>query len=291
MKRWLIFVLIIFLAGCAETTDLVSQAQRAEYEARAAEQRAESARAAMTATAGAPILRVTEQAAILELERQRSAMTASAVQSTMEASWTPTPNVTATYEMAIVIAQQTAIRAESERNLLELERQRNSNYFKSVAPGLTFLFVGVIVIWLVTTISRRERMRVIPRDARGDAPLLMDSVDGIVTDLDVSPNFQASTRPQRKDNPLPQLPAVTPERQDRVKQADQMIELGTRGLPGPVNSRTEERRQIAVEEAMKQLPAGTDKFKVLGPGDTPPASVVDPDTIEILDAQWKEVEE
>jgi len=292
MKRWMILIgfSIHMLAGCAPSTDLFSQAQQAEWEAERAQREAEMLQAAMTATAGAPLLQITEQAAALELQRQRDEMTATTYHSTMEASWTPTPNVTSTYVMAVAIAQQTQISSDQTRNMLELERQKNSNKFKAVMPGLTFAFLGTVAVWVVITITRQKRMQVIERDERGDAPLLVDTIDGIVTDMDTSPNFQTGSRQLKGPDPLPQLPAVTAERQDTVKRNDQLVDLATRGLPGQ-GGKSDERRQLAAEAAMRQLPAGAERFKVLGPGEKPPVSVVDDETIEILDAQWKEVED
>ena len=291
--KWvLLAAVLILMTGCDTQTDLYSQAQQAEWAAERAQREAEMLHSAMTATAGAPILQITEQAAALELQRQRDGMTATAYHSTLEASWTPTPNVTSTYVMAVAIAQQTQIASDQTRNLLELERQQNSNRFKALLPGLTFAFLAVVAIWVIMTITRRERMRVVPRDARGDAPLLLDVVDGVTTDIDASPNYQTGTRRLKKpeDDPVPQLPTVTAERQDKVKGNDQLLDLATRGLPGQ-GGKPEERKQLAAEAAMRQLPAGAERFKVLGPGEKPPASVVDDETIEILDAQWKEVED
>jgi len=294
MKKLFFILAIIMLAGCGPTTDLSTRAQQAQWEAERLQKEAEMYNAAMTATANAPIAQVTAGAAVLELERQRSMATATAVQATIQAAWSPTPNATSTMVMAVLEGQQTAIAAESARNILELDRQRSSNQFKAMMPGLTFAFLAIVAVWEVMAITRRERVRAIPRDARGDAPLLLDVLDGVVSDPDANPNYASGTRRLKapEDDPLPQLPAITAERQDKVKQNDQLLDLATRGLPVQGNGSTqEERRRLAAEEAMRGLPSGTERFSVLGPGEKPPESVVDDVTIEILDAQWKEVKD
>lgn len=89
---------------------------------------------------------------------------------------------------------------------------------------------------------------------------------------------------------MPQLPAITAERQDKTKNNDQMIDLATRGMPGQGN-RTEDRKQIATEQTMLPLPLGAPRFRLLGPNEKPPDDVIDDATIEVLNTQWEEVDD
>lgn len=305
MKRIIILTLAVILAGCATPSathqqDLLVSAEQARLTADAAQEIAESQARYLTATAEAPIMRITETAAAFAMEQQYWTATAQSVSSTEMAAmthtaqaWTPTPNATSTAVFAALNAQGTQIANNLERDRLELERQQKNNEFWRLMPGISFAVVTLMAVMFGFVYVRRQRFQPAAVDERGNVLPIIDIVDGQVTDVDRNPNFKASLGAgiaqrlleQRLQLP-PTVPSVTAERQDAATERDQMVDLATRGLP----SQSDNGRKKMAEQVVAGRLSDTNmqnRFKLLD-GETSNLDVIDGEIIKVLDAEWKE---
>jgi hypothetical protein len=158
------------------------------------------------------------------------------------------------------------------------------------------LVAGALIVGLISVV-RTQRYKPVPVDARGNPAPMIDIVDGTVTDIDRSPNYRADTREdllkqwlRQKLKLLPVLPDVTAARQDVTTERDQMIDLGTRGLPAPANQQTNINKKTAADGMNRLLTDGNmaARFKVLEDGSG--LEVVDGEIMKVLDADWKEAQ-
>ena len=304
MKRLLIGLIFLTLAACATPTsgapqDLLVSAENARLTADAAQQLAESQARYLTATAEAPIIRITETAAAFAMEQAYWTATAQSVRSTetaamthTAAAWTPTPNATQTAGFAVLNAQGTQIANTLERDRLALERQQKNNEFYRIAPGIALGMAAFGIALLLMLYTRKQRYQPAQVDARGNILPILDVVDGTVTDVDRNPNHQGRldqglTRrwiESRLQLPAP-TPEITKERQDAATERDQMIDLATRGLP---TQKDDGRKRIAAGEMTKQLSAPNlqNRFKLLDDGSN--LDVIDGEITKVLDHDWKE---
>lgn len=305
MKR-VYFLLLLLLNACApvsaETQDLYTDAQQARATADAAQDLAEYQERFLTATAEAPIVHITETAAGLIVVQTADALTKTAIAD----SWTPTPsptvtisptptqNATSTIVFALVHAEGTQIANNVERDTLDLEKKRISNEFWARVSGLTWAFFALVGVLLLMVAVRQKRYQPAQVDACGNVLPMLDLLEGTITDVDSNPNYRSDTRENMIKQWLrlrlklpPPMPEITAERQDAVKQRDQLTDMATRGLPNDPTQR--ERKKLAGQEAMKQLgaPKLNEKYIVFGDDNIP---VIDAQTIEILDRDWKEAQ-
>jgi hypothetical protein len=308
MKRLWIILAFLALAGCVpveSNPDLYVAAQSSRATSDAAAQEALFQERYLTATAEAPIIHITQTAAALVVQATQQSIdqTSTAVLWTPTPSSTPTiipsatPNLTATLNTAQLWGQQTAIANNIQRDNLELDRQRSANDFWAALPGIVFVLVaGALIVGLISVV-RTQRYKPVPVDARGNPAPMIDIVDGTVTDIDRSPNYRADTREdllkqwlRQKLKLLPVLPDVTAARQDVTTERDQMIDLGTRGLPAPANQQTNINKKTAADGMNRLLTDGNmaARFKVLEDGSG--LEVVDGEIMKVLDADWKEAQ-
>lgn len=308
MKRaYLFFILLLSScvpAGGATTPDLFMQAQSARSTADAAQDLAQFQGEQLTATAEAPIMRITETAAGLIVQQTQGSIDKTSTAALWTATNTPiptitltaTPNATSTKMFVVLAAESTQIANNVERDNLDLEKKRISNDFFATVSGLSWAFLALVGILLLMVAVRLKRYQPAQVDARGNVLPLIDVVEGTITDTDSNPNYRGDTRDNMikqwlrlKLNLPPLLPEVTAERQDAVKQRDQLTDMATRGLPHDPTQR--ERKKLAGQEAMKQLGAPTmqSRFKILD-GENSNLEVIDGEIIKELDQAWKETE-
>jgi hypothetical protein len=192
-----------------------------------------------TATQQVMDLQSTQQAGnIRSTERAWNATTtANSVQSTtialgtasavvQQSIWTQRAiDITATADIAEVQAFATAQYSIARIQELTLERETMMNQVRAVVPWVMLVITFVI---LIIFFRHWTRVRVIQRDPRGDAPLLLDVVDGVTYDADRNPTSTAGL--QRED--LKRLPLFSTEDHIQTTSRDQMLDLATRGLPG-----------------------------------------------------------
>lgn len=317
MQRKWIFALLVLLAACSPAvpyeqmpgSDLYSGANGSRMTAAAALQEAQWQEQALTATAGAPIVHITETVAALAIQQQLWTVTAQSIQETQIAAatqtasyWTPTPNATSTAAFAALNAQSTMIANNVQRDNLELARQQVMNDFNAKVVAYSWVIVVLVLALALMWITRRTRYQAAKVDARGNVLPILDIAEGTFTDIDRSPNHRGSVSNavlariltwwiEQKLGIPPQLPAVTAERQDKVTESDQMIDLATRGLLPDTTTETRKRKDQAGQQAMKQLSPPTlgSRFMVLD-GETSNLDVIDSQIIQVLDMDWKEAQ-
>jgi len=304
-KKWLLMFLVFFaLAGCVTaptSPDLYANVQNSKATSDAALQQAYYQSQFLTATAEAPIIRITETAAGMVYQQQMWTATAQSIQGTQVAAstqtamaWTPTPDATQTAVFGLLNAQGTQMANNIERDNLELQRQQDINDFKGKLPVYSFVVVVLVLIISVMSIVRRWSFQAAQVDGRGNILPVLNIVDGTYTDIDRSPNFQGQLKSglvkrwvETKLNLPPLLPAVTAARQDATTERDQMIDLATRGLPG--EQKSEGRKQLAGQAMMKQLSDSNpeSRFTILD-RQTSNLEVIDGVIVQELDSSWKE---
>lgn len=229
---------LMLLAACvpSEATDLYYQAGSSQATASAAvaaaqyyssqlTATAQSHERAMEATWQANHIQATERAwnanATATAQAGNVTATAQAWQATAtQRAW----DVTATADAASVEAFATAQAGQAASVVLAVERERMTNQGQAVAPWA--ITIGAFTVAVIAAL-RWTRVRVISTGVLGDKPLLLDIVDGVVTDPDLIVN--ASSGIKREDVKL--LSAPSPVIQAQAKMRDQMTDLATRGTP------------------------------------------------------------
>lgn len=143
-----------------------------------------------------------------------------------QAIWTQRAvDITSTADIASVQAYATQQYADSRSEELSIERAELINNIAAFIPsvvGLSVLGVGLLIT------LRWSRYRVIQRDARGDAPLLMNVVDGIAYDADRQPTGAGGFL--RDD--VKALPKLSAGDYLQTTTRDQLLDLKTRGFQG-----------------------------------------------------------
>jgi hypothetical protein len=155
--------------------------------------------------------------------------TASAV--AQQAIWTQRAmDITATADSAAVQAFATQQYAQARSNELSIQRKEMMNSVAAVVPW--GVGVGTLVIALLVLV-RWSRVRIIQRDPRGDAPLLLNVVDGVAYDFDRHPTSTGGL--QREDIKL--LPKFSASDHTQTAERDQMLDLATRGFQNAARRR------------------------------------------------------
>jgi hypothetical protein len=170
-------------------------------------------------------------------------------------------DITATADVASVQAFATKQYSIARTEELSLKRKELMNNVAAFVPWTMFVatFVALAIFFKNWT-----RVRIIQRDPRGDAPLLLNVVDGVAYDADRSPTSTAGL--QRDD--LKRLPQFSASDHTQTTARDQMVDLATRGLPG-----TNQRKRIS-----KQLKDES----ISGDGNMPKIETIDPNSARPL---------
>jgi hypothetical protein len=191
----------------------------------------------LTATADAEKRSATQQALQIQSQATERAWnataTADSIQSTAIASaaaqqaiWTQRAmDITATADTAAVQAFATAQYGIARTEELALQRKELVNNAAAIVPWMSLIcFLAVLVVVFL----RWSRVRVIHRDRHGDAPLLLNVVDGVAYDADRSPASTAGL--QRED--LKRLPQFSAQDHTETTARDQL-----HGLPPPTSKK------------------------------------------------------
>lgn len=197
----------------------------------AAQATEESIRAAAAATQTQQVWNATATA-------DSSQATATAAANATAVSWSSTAtqsawNNQATAEVASVQALQTAQAAQADMARMAAERQRTINKIQAAAPWFILAIAVPLVAYLAWIWGNTEalRRRAIPRDPRGDAPILILDDHGRRNVIDPDLFFGAAVSIGKSGQPEAPLLAA-PELQSQVKARDQAVDLVSRGLPG-----------------------------------------------------------
>jgi hypothetical protein len=224
-----------------------------------------------------------QTATAFEMERERAIMT---VEARREQEAEDRERLLLDLTVEAARAEQDAvatIRAEQlERERLATERQRLVYPVQAYGPWVLLgLAAGLMVYGGVLFVRAQEtRMRTIPRDARGDAPLMvlrMNRRGHIVIDADRM--FGPATVIDGEGVEMPAL--ADEEHQAAVTMRDQAVDLASRGLPGQRQS-AGRRRQAAA----RMVPAPP-SYRVLPPDQPPPAHIISPQAVQALDVDWE----
>lgn len=269
MKKQILF-LSLLLAACGSqtvtpTVDPYLAAAHAERTAAAAQQDAAYYGSQLTATAQAPLVAITQTAAAFEMQQEYAAATSQSARMTETASitgtarsWTATPNATSTMVAAQVVAQQTMVANDIERDNLQLESTRSTNFLLSMSPYIAGMLGLLVAVMIGVGFARKISAVAIPVDARGNPqPMIMD---GIAFDIDRAPNGMMGIDSKY----MKQLPALTAERQDAVTNRDQLIDLRTRStvigrlpkaLPESTLAKVQQAEALALPDRLFPLPS------------------------------------
>lgn len=195
------------------------------------------------------------------------------------AAWELQATQTAVHASALATAE--AARAEQAR--LEAERERLTYPVRAYGPWVMIIATFALMIWAARRLTRavENRIRAIPRDPRGDAPILVLPLQGggeVIVDPDRSfgPALEI-----RGGVAQPQL--APPDYQAAVTARDQAVDLVNRGLPGQAPRR-------------RRLPPGFDgglrRVMVLRRLDQAAmAGILPPPMAQALEADWRRVQE
>ena len=198
--------------------------QQARNDTATATARAESA----TATARIEATRGMETA----MAQSAHATATAQVEATRAVQTAQAWDITRTASYSALAAQQTAQAAQAEQARLEAERARLTYPVRAYGPWVLLLTAFGLLLWAGYRMTKaaEARVRAVPRDARGDAPILVLPLQGggetiIDPDRSFGPVLEIRDRVSQ-----PQL--ASPEYQAQVVARDQAVDLVSRGLPG-----------------------------------------------------------
>lgn len=218
----------------AEGTAAVIAAQangtaQAEFQAQAEATRQAEATAAglsMIATAGMMTAQADQATATAVMSNNLATATAVA-QATQDTIYN---DAMATAQFA----QAQTIKDQAAKSALEVERARMTNRLLAYLPYSLLVVAVILGVWIY---HRERRVRVIPRDPNGDAPLVYDVSRGGIFDPDRNAGPYLPTQTPRGDA----LPTPTPSPSDvrAAVERDQMTDLARAfarmaGQPGAV---------------------------------------------------------
>lgn len=214
--RWLwLLAVMIWIAGCAPVpsapTDdpyvglALAEAEAARYQAQ------------LTGTAQAFDMQVIGWTATAQSWTPTASLTP-APTSTPTISPTPTVNVTGTLAVEKMQAEITDLR-------LEQDRKARTNSMLAAAPYIVgFLALTLAVFFGVIGAKRLSMMPTPVHDVTGKPLPMLDVVNGVVVDVDRMPNGMGQMTPRY----MKSLPMITAERQDRVTNTAQLVDMKSR---------------------------------------------------------------
>ncbi len=225
----------------AEARAALAWAITVTADASAAQRTATAQAAAVTATARA--WHTTVEAAYAQATATQNASYATATAETLvfqqqatatAAAW----SVAATSTVGAAQAQATVLAAAAEQARLAAERERISYPARAYGPWVMLLAALGVLLWgLVRFIRAGElRLRAVPRDERGDAPLLVLQQGGQLLVYDGDRAFGPALVVDAAGQ-VAQPRLAAPAEQAAVTARDQAVDLAHRGLPGPAATR------------------------------------------------------
>jgi len=171
---------------------------------------------------------------------------------------------TATMAQAYGVAQATSANAGAQSVVYALERERITNNTRAIVPWLAF----IVAIALVSVLAiRASRVRVVQKDAFGAWPGLV--VDGKAMDMDTSTSMR-------------QLPDGSIEfKQGSTSMTEQTKKVQiVRALPAQSGSKADLESIFPLQREPR--------FGLLGEGEYPPAELLNPEALKVIEADWKD---
>lgn len=195
-----------------------------------------------------------------------------------ERSWSGTATADASDATATAVYVGMISTEQAEILRMNTERQRIVNDMTAVMPFvigiLATLMLGLIAVVLVRVAV--PVLRVIQRDARGDAPIII-TPQGAYVDLD------RNTGPMLDPSQTMLADGAT---QERTTARDQMVDLQHRGSLFAPQQKTN--GNSGGKEFREAAPKAGPRYMVYRSGQTPP---VTQEIIEVLEADWKEAQD
>lgn len=259
---------------------------------RAYQERMQANQATETAQANANRLTEIALEATLTEDRARSTAVANQTATAVEADRIATEearSLSATKEAAEVHTYQTqqAIVARSQE--LELEREETWNAVKAAAPWVlgAITVLAIIGLSVIGVIHEARQPKSLSADERGDKPLQQLTSGDRVTYYDPDLNPTGVMQYDRKTGEVT-YPLLLPRNwQAEHSERDQMIEMVHRGLPRQAGAATTARQ---VMDQMLESARASKIYKIFGPHERPAPAHLPDETLEMLDAEWKEVQ-
>jgi hypothetical protein len=228
-KRFFFFILFLILSACTTPTaggfDPNLAAAQAQLTEDAAAQNRLLFGVMATGTAQAPIIAITQTAAGLIVQQTQSSVnsTATAAQWTQTATPVPsmTPSPTPNATMTVVFANVYAIQTQTAN---KTERDNQVNYMKALSPYVVGLLL--VIVGLMYALVHVKRLAHVQQesDEHGKTKPVLNVVEGIWSDGERSTNGVV----QLTSNFIKSLPGITAERQDKVTERSQMVDMAAR---------------------------------------------------------------
>lgn len=254
---------------------------------------AESTRTAWAATATAASHQATATAQAQSAAATATATAWAATATTDAIAWAQAATATraawevdATATRTTYEAVATAQAAQSEKARLEAERARLVYPVKAYGPWALLAVASALLVWAGYRLTRaaETRVRAIPRDARGDAPILVLPLQNGETVIDPDRSFGPVLEVRPDGVSQPQLAPA--EYQAQVTGRDQAVDLMSRGLPGQAAARG--RRRLLPNFAT----GGLRRVMVLRRLDQAAAAgVLPPPMAQALETDWQRIRE
>lgn len=212
MKRYFM-LLFLFLAACASSSPTpdpyvglaLAEAEAARYEGQ------------LTGTAQAWAMQQEYWTATAQSWTPTPSLTPVPT-STPTITFTPTVNATGTMMVEVMIAEIKDIH-------LETERKSRTNSLLAAAPYIVgFLALGLAVFLGVVWVKRLSMVPTPIHDGTGKPLPMLNVLDGVVVDVDRMPNGMGQMTPKY----MRALPLITAERQDRVTNTAQLVDMKSR---------------------------------------------------------------
>ena len=222
----------------------------------------------ITVTAVAQAWAATAEAQARAIQWENATATAQAIRTENELQMTAVAWQVTQTAVAAEQAAADAVRAEQiAREQLATKREQLVYPVKAYGPWVILIAAVTVIIWGAWRLIRASEHRVaaVPRDARGDAPLLpVRTPDGGTIWLDPDRSLGPAIVVDGRGK-ISQPALVAPEAQERTTARDQAIDLAHRGVPGtPATARRVTPQQAA---ALAQSPApAMGPVQVVNPG-------------------------
>ena len=257
------------------------EAARALQTATAVAGNATATRAAWDAAATRTAWEATATATAWAATATADAVAWSQAATATRSAWEVNATATAVYAAAVATAQA----AQAEQARLEAERARLTYPVRAYGPWVLLLTAFGLLVWAGYRMTKaaEARVRAVPRDARGDAPILvLPRPGGGIVVMDPDRSFGPATVVDRE---VEQPPLAPPEYQAGVVARDQAVDLVSRGLPG--SGASHPRRRLP-----PGFGGGLRRVLVLRRLDQAAASgVLPPPMVQALEADWRKVQE
>lgn len=235
MKKYMLIfsLLAILLVSCAPSA---TSAQGVDLYATSAAMEASRIynSIAMTGTAQAPIIHITETQAAWMLAQEQMSATAQSVAQTQSANatmtatmWTATPDITATMAYSKAREEIAIANNNIERDNLALERTRRMNIVYAMLPMIAAVLLLIVGVMYAVTHAKKQSYTVMPIDPRGNAQPMISVMEGRIIEPIRERNQIIERLKETTAAPMLSAPVETEKRDPRpvMKQLSDLFPL------------------------------------------------------------------